>query len=423
MLENLAVIEQRGLVIARTIRTLFFLLMLVGYFSPVMATESVSVGARPSSVQNRLDNPDIEVFVREGCPHCEAAEEFLTKLANDRPNLNIVIRDLYRDPDAVVRLQSVAKIHQRGALRVPAFYINGQLLVGFADASTTGALILAELDKGGLPAKPPEADSCATASDQPCRTENNGQHHETDQAATKLKIFGQELSLEQAGLPLFTLVMGLLDGFNPCSIWVLLLMISLLAPMRDRFRMLAVAGTFVLVEGVAYFLFMASWLNLFLWVGVSKAAQFIIAGIALFAGILNLKDFWAMGRGISLSIPEASKLGIYAKIRVILNAKNLQGAIIGAVVLAVMVQLVELMCTSGFPALYTRILTLEQMPTLSYYGYLLLYNLAYMLDDLVILGIGIITLSQRRLQEKEGRWLKLISGVVMVGLGLYLLVI
>jgi arginine exporter protein ArgO len=96
--------------------------------------------------------------------------------------------------------------------------------------------------------------------------------------------------------------------------------------------------------------------------------------------------------------------------------------LISAVVLAILVQVVEFMCTSGFPALYTRILTLKQLDSINYYGYLLLYNLAYMLDDVIILTIGIITLSQRRLQEKEGRWLKLISGLVMVGLGIYLMV-
>jgi threonine/homoserine/homoserine lactone efflux protein len=81
------------------------------------------------------------------------------------------------------------------------------------------------------------------------------------------------------------------------------------------------------------------------------------------------------------------------------------------------------MCTSGFPALFTRILTLRQLDSLAYYGYLVLYDLAYMLDDAIILSIGIITLSQRRLQEKEGRWLKLASGLVMVGLGVYLLLV
>ena len=137
-------------------------------------------------------------------------------------------------------------------------------------------------------------------------------------------------------------------------------------------------------------------------------------------GLLNLKDFWFYGRGVSLSIPDAAKPDIYARMRAILQAQNMTGALLGAVTLAVLVQMVEFMCTSGFPALYAKILMIKQISHTSYYSYLLLYNVAYLFDDFIILAIGIITLSQRRLQKKEGRWLKLISGLVMLGLAVYL---
>ncbi|HET9025836.1 MAG TPA: hypothetical protein VFN64_14785, partial [Burkholderiaceae bacterium] len=234
-------------------------------------------------------------------------------------------------------------------------------------------------------------------------------------------VFGRTITLADVGLPAFTLAMGLLDGFNPCSMWVLLLMISLLAPLNDRKRMVAIAGTFVLVEGIAYFLFMAAWLNLFLLIGVSRAVTLVVATVAIAAGVINLKDFVAFGRGISLSIPASAKPGIYSRMRGLLHAPTMTAAIVGSAVLAVLVQIVEFMCTSGFPALFTRILTLRELPTASYYGYMLLYNAAYMLDDIVILSIGVIMLSRHRLQEKEGRVLKLISGLVMVGLGIYLI--
>jgi len=389
--------------------------------APTWAVEQLPpISANQAS--DKQATADIEVFVREGCPHCAEAEKFLAKLAREKPALKIVIRDIYRDPGALVRLQEVAKVHQRGALKVPAFYLNGQLLVGFADEASTGQLILAELAKtGSLPSSTAsEAGSCApTPEETGCQPERSGA---LGQAEIGVDFLGRHLTITQTGLPLFTLAMGLLDGFNPCSMWVLVLMISLLASMRDRPRMLAVAGSFIAVEGIAYFMFMASWLNLFLWLGFSRISEIIIAGIALFAGAVNLKDFLAFGRGFSLSIPESAKPGIYARIRGILHAENLLGAVMGAVVLAVLVQIVEFLCTSGFPALYTRILTLEKLDTLSYYAYLLLYNLAYMFDDLIVLGIGVVTLSQRRLQENEGRWLKLVSGLVMLGLGIYLLV-
>jgi hypothetical protein len=107
--------------------------------------------------------------------------------------------------------------------------------------------------------------------------------------------------------------------------------------------------------------------------------------------------------------------------RGLLHAPTLGAAVVGAAVLAVLVQIVEFLCTSGFPALFTRILTLRSLDTVSYYGYMLLYMIAYMADDIIVLGAGVILLSRQRLQEQQGRWLKAMSGVVMIGLGIYLL--
>jgi glutaredoxin len=400
----------------------FFLAMLfwMSILGGVTPADAQDAALLPAAVQDaaRQAPADIEAFVREGCPHCEKAEEFLKALALEQPWLRIVVRDIQRDPEALERLKQIAEA--TGAnVSVPTFYVHGQTIVGYTDPSTTGKLI-----RNALTQAPPEqkispeaAESCEAEAALSCGPESVSPPPEPE-----FTFLGQRITLKQLGLPLFTLAMGLMDGFNPCSMWVLILMISLLAPMQDRMRMFAVAGAFIAVEGIAYFVFMAAWLNLFLIIGLSRLSQIIIAGIAILAGAINLKDFWAYGWGVSLSIPESAKPGIYARIRAILQAESLRGAMIGAVVLAFLVQIVEFLCTSGFPALYTRILTMQQLDGASYYGYLLLYNLAYMLDDAVVLGIGIITLSQRRLQEKEGRWLKLISGLVMVGLGLYLLI-
>jgi len=364
---------------------------------------------------------DIEAFVRDGCPHCEQAEQFLAILQREQPDLRIAIRNVNQEPAALERLKAIIESRNSGLIRLPAFVVRGELIIGYADETSSGALIRNALRSSAnqAPASADDAGSCEVQSSVSCEASISEEASPTPNLFA-VTWFGRRIGLEEIGLPAFTLAMGLLDGFNPCSMWVLILMISMLAPMHNRPRMLAVAGTFVAVEGLAYFMFMAAWLNLFLLIGLSRASELAIAGIAIFAGFINLKDFWAYGVGISLSIPASAKPGIYVRIRRVLQAENLAGAMLGAVVLALLVQMVELLCTSGFPALYTRILTLRQLQGLDYYGYLLLYNLAYMLDDVVVLGIGIITLSQHRLQEKEGRWLKLLSGLVMVGLGIYL---
>ncbi|MCF7965281.1 MAG: NrdH-redoxin [Methylobacter tundripaludum] len=364
----------------------------------------------PASADNSITQPaDIEVFVQEGCPHCANALAFLQALKREQPTLSIATHDVVHEPSALERLRLIARNQGINAVRVPAFQVGGQLISGYSEEAGTDQLLRSLLAKVRIPEKQDDSGSCTIEAPLSC------------EAAQDIDFFGYRLSLDQLGLPLFTLAIGLLDGFNPCSIWVLLLMVSLLASMKDRMRMFMIAGTFVAVEGLVYFIFMAAWLNLFLLIGLSRVSEIAIAVIALLVGAINLKDFRFYRQGVSLTIPDAAKPDIYARMRKILQAQNLTGALIGAVVLAVLVQIVEFMCTSGFPALYTRILTLKQPDSLGYYGYLLLYNLAYMFDDVIVLAIGIVTLSQRRLQEREGRLLKLISGLAMIGVGVYLL--
>ncbi len=365
--------------------------------------------------------PTIEVFVREGCPHCAKAEEFLAQLGKERPELRIVIRDVQKEPAAMQRLQALAREHGAGLPRVPAVFVGGQLIIGYSEEARTDRLIRGALagQRAAAPHAQGESSTCEAEESLACPG-GPGAGAEAPPESFDISFFGRTLTLDDIGLPTFTLAMGLLDGFNPCSMWVLLLMISILAPLNDRKRMLAIAGTFVLIQGMAYFVFMAAWLNLFLLIGLSRASQLVIAAIAIAAGLINLKDFFAFGRGISLSIPEKAKPGIYARMRGLLHAPTLTAAIIGAIILALLVQVVEFLCTSGFPALFTRILTLRELDSASYYGYLLLYISAYMLDDIIVLGTGVILLSRHRLQEREGRVLKLVSGLVMIGLGIYL---
>jgi glutaredoxin len=360
----------------------------------------------------------LEVFVRQGCPHCDAAKRFVAQLQREQPALQVTVRDVQRDPLALERLRSLVAQSPGRTSGVPAFFVQGELVIGFADEKSTGARIRALLERKPAPAGKAGEDAgiCKMEEETACAIPSAEEAY-----AIELPWIGKRISLEDVGLPVFTIAIGLLDGFNPCSMWVLIMMISMLAAVGDRRRMLAIAGTFVLIEGIAYFAFMAAWLNLFMVIGISRTSEVVLGAIALLAGLINVKDFFAFGRGISLSIPAAAKPGIVARMRRLMHEQSLWLAVAGTVVLAILVQIVELLCTSGLPALYTRILTLRKLDSWSYYGYLLLYIVMYMLDDVIVLAIGVVTLSQKRLQEKEGRHLKLLSGTLMLLLGFYLL--
>ncbi|MDA0835245.1 MAG: hypothetical protein O2955_09905 [Planctomycetota bacterium] len=234
-------------------------------------------------------------------------------------------------------------------------------------------------------------------------------------------LFGR-LNPHDIGMPAFTVLIGLVDGFNPCAMWVLMFLLSLLVNLKSRAKILAVAGTFVFISGAAYFAFMAAWIQAWKWIGLLPWVQMTLGVFATFIGLVHVKDFFAYKKGISFSIPESAKPGIYERVRKIVTAENLTGAILGASVLAVLVNLIELLCTAGLPALYTQILTMQEYPPWKNYAMLGLYNLAYMFDDSLMVGIVVVTLGKHKLQEKQGRWLKLFSGLFILTLGVIMMV-
>jgi len=367
-----------------TARALRWLACVVLVFASSWAVANEAARAVP-------DLRTLEVFVRDGCPHCADAKEFLPTLARDRPGLQIVLRPVDHDATARDDLER----HSRNAgiwpPGVPTFVIGGRVLVGFESAERSGPEIAALIDGRSQPSEGAQAG-----------------------------LFGT-LSVSRLGLPLFTLALGLLDGFNPCAMWVLLFLLSLLVHLHDRKRMALVAGTFVLVSGAVYYLFMAAWLNVFLLVGMSTFLRWALGGVALAIGAVNVKDFAIPGRGVSLSIPAAAKPGLYARIRAVLQADALLPSLIGVAALAVVVNFVELLCTAGFPAIYTAVLAQQGLSPLAHYAYLGLYIVGYVADDTLMVTAAVVALSSRKLSERAGRWLKLVSGAVMLALGAMLI--
>jgi glutaredoxin len=355
-----------------------------------IAISASTAGMASQTTETETSPAVLSVFVREGCPHCAAAKDFLKQLRTERPELRITLREVDRDEsarDELIVLSRSAGIWPPG---VPMFVIGDHILLGFDDAEHMGAEVRA------LIGDRPQKDAI-----------------ETGQFGT--------LSASSLGLPLFTLSMGLLDGFNPCAMWLLLFLLSLLVRLKSRRRMALVAGTFVLVSGAVYYAFMAAWLNIFLFVGMSPAIRTGLAGFAILIGIINVKDFVAAGRGISLSIPASVKPGLYARIRDILKAQSLAASLVGVAALAVIVNFVELLCTAGLPALYTAVLTQQQLGPFAHYAYLGLYIVGYIADDALMVTLAVIALGSAKLSERGGRTLKLLSGVAMLGLGAIML--
>jgi len=201
-----------------------------------------------------------------------------------------------------------------------------------------------------------------------------------------------EIKTKDFSLPVLTILIAGLDGFNPCAMWVLLFLISLLLGMKDKKRMWVLGIAFIVSSAFVYFLFMSAWLNLFLFLGFVLWVRIIIGLVALLAGCYNLKEYFTNKAGVCKITGSRKRQRIFEKLKAITQKKQLWLALGGIVVLAFAVNLVELICSAGLPAVYTQILALTPMAKWQYYAYLLLYIFIFMLDDLLVFFIAMTTL-------------------------------
>jgi len=341
------------------------------------------------------------------CPHCTDAHPYIEAIPQTRPWVQLHALEVSRSAENIRLYETLAGQLGADAASVPALLFCGEMHVGWGGDATTGALIRQRLDAcyarinaGG----PVTAQANAGASAAPIN----------------LPWIGA-VDATQFSLPALTLILAGLDAFNPCAFFVLLFLLSMMAHQKSRARMLLIGGVFVVISGLMYFAFMAAWLNVFQLFGHLAAVTLAAGALAVGVGAMNVKDFFLFEKGPSLSIPEARKPDIFRRTRAILSAENLPAMLSATLFLAIAANFYELLCTAGFPMVYTRLLTLADLSTAARYGYLAVYNLIYVIPLGLIVLVFARSLGARKLSEREGRLLKLMSGIMMLELGTLLL--
>ncbi|MFA7383314.1 MAG: hypothetical protein WC001_07680 [Desulfurivibrionaceae bacterium] len=238
--------------------------------------------------------------------------------------------------------------------------------------------------------------------------------------AVSLPFVG-EVRLSELSLPALAVLLGLADGFNPCAMWALVYLLSLVASLRERRKIWLLVGSFVLASGVLYFLFMTAWLKVFLLVGYLRLLTIAIGLGALLVGGYDLRSFIVTRGG-----PVCGVGGSALKKRTMTSMDKLVAAplsllsILGVIALAFTVNTIEFACSAGLPAVFTHTLSLRQLSAPQYYGYILLYDFFFMLDDLLIFALAAFAL-ETTIGSGYARYGKLVGGVVLVGLGLVML--
>ncbi len=393
---------------------LLLALLLVGWLAPGSFARGASAAPDDGWLTHTASGePRVHLyfFWTRTCPHCRRARPFVESLPAQYPWLELHSHDLTQDMAAGLQYARMAEALGELARAVPALLFCGRMITGFDDPDTTGRTLRQQLEECH------RHHAQATTASTPVTPASPA----AGPPLMDLPLLGA-LDPASLSLPALTVVLAGLDAFNPCAFFVLLFLLSLLVHARDRKRMLLIGGVFVFFSGAIYFVFMAAWLNIFLWLGELRFITVLAGLLAVSMGGLNVKDFFAFRQGPSLSIADDAKPRLFKRMRTLVGGERLPSLLVGTVALAIVANSYELLCTAGFPMVYTRTLTLNSLSTEAYYGYLALYNLIYVLPLLVIVLVFTWTLGSRKLREREGRLLKLLSGTMMVGLGLLLLV-
>ncbi len=364
--------------------TIFILYLLLGGFV------SDSAFAQSEKIQ-------IDFFYSKYCLNCIEEKEYLHELANRYPEVEIIEYEIIDHPENQKILQSFYEKYQvpKNERRPPTTFTPNAYFVGFNEK------VAEDIEN--------------------CLKECLGQE-KTGFGKINIPFLGT-VDTSKMSLPVLTIVFGAFDGFNPCAMWVLLFLVALLINTHSKKRMWLIAGTFVLVSGIVYFLILTAWLNLFLAISYVNLTRILIGALAVGVGIWQLKTFITYHPGVCRAIGLKARMEGKLKERAekIVASPVTWVMLGGVVILALGVNLIEFFCSAGLPTIYTRILAMSNLSSLGHNLYLLLYTFIFMLDDIIIFSIAVFALSKIGFTEKYNYWTTLIGGLLILILGFLLI--
>lgn len=345
----------------------------------------------------------VDFFFHPTCPHCQEQKKFNQILREEFPQVGFVYHDVsMAEESALLRQLANEKGIPTSKLGVPMTFFGEYYFIGFGSAETTGKKIREAL-KDFL--EKPES----LPKDQETKLEKT----------MTLPLVG-EINVLDYSLPALAILLGLIDGFNPCAMWVLVYLISLIVSLNDRRKIWLLVGSFLAASGILYFLFMTAWLNTFLLIGFFRPLTTIIGLAALGIGINNIRGYIKHKGALVCEVGDAeSKKKTLSRMEKVVFSPLTLASILGIIGLAFVVNSIEFVCSSAIPAVFTQVLAVSNLSTLSHYLYILLYDFFFMLDDIIIFSLAVLAVTSSY-GERYAKYCKIIGGVILVFLGIVL---
>jgi thiol-disulfide isomerase/thioredoxin len=356
------------------------------------------------------DKTHIYFFHAEGCIICATEAEYLDELEASDPDLVIHRYEIAFSPENQAMLKEIEEILNISIKSTPTLVIGRKVIVGF-NKNSTEANIESSLkyfrDNNGK-----DVIGELLGFVKP----GSGVDINIDNGIITLPFFG-EVNTKTISLPLLAIVLGALDGFNPCAMWVLLLLISMLFHLEQSWKRWFLGGLFLLTTAIMYLTFMVTWLNVTILFGTITYLRWLIAAIALIGGGANIRSYLKSKPGCEV-IDDRKRKKLSKRIKEIYSQPVFILASFGIIVLAVSVNLVELICSAGLPVIFTQVLSIQNMTGIEYFMYLLLYLLFFIADDIIIFVIAMKTTQLTGISTKYSRWAHLIGGLIMIFLAI-----
>jgi thiol-disulfide isomerase/thioredoxin len=347
----------------------------------------------------------IYFFWGDGCPHCAKEKPFLQELAQRYPDVAVREYEVWYNEENRALLARMGEAYGFEPNGVPVTFVGDQHWIGYTDS------IGQEIEKA--------VNTCLAGV---CKDAGAGIITPAQPASVDLPLIGT-VDLQHQSLLLSTLLISFVDGFNPCSIWVLTMLLAITLHTGSRKKVLVIGLIYLTVTAAVYALFIAGLFTVFTFVSFTGWIQIIVALVALFFAGVNIKDYFWYKEGISLTISDEKKPGLLKRVRGLVDAsQSFWGLASATVVMAAGVSLVEFSCTAGFPMIWTNLLSSQHVALGVFAGLLLVYLIVYQIDELGIFLVAVYSMKATRLEEKHGRILKLVGGVLMFTLGVVMLV-
>ena len=388
-----------------------------------------------SAENSQAKKVKIEYFGRKDCKNCANLEKFLKELSTKRNDFEYVEHKIDESKEEKAFFdETTSKL--KLVKGTPIIYIDGHIIQGFNTADTTGKeienlinsgktkdkiLTLKEYVESGQTGNVSSNGAVCTG-DTVCEVPGLTKGAE-NQVLVNIPIINKTVDLTNYSLLTMSIILGTIDGFNPCAMWVLVLFLTALIAVGNKVKMFRVAGLFILAEAVMYFFILNAWIYAWDFVGLDKWVTPLVGIVGIIGGIFFIRNYLKKGDTLECEVTDfEQRAKISKKIKDIANKPFTLLTALAIIGLALSVNVIEFACSVGIPQTYTKILQINEVPFWTRQFYTFIYIIGYMIDDIIVFGFALMSVNKLQLTTKYSKWVNLFGGILMIILGLIMLI-